>query len=121
MHAPGGDDADLPELHVDNDRDANLPEVWNQDAGKQVSYPNEKEHHAALRPDGAEEAVRSRDKKIWGLRRRPFYILLAAAVLVAVGAVLGGALGGTLSHRSSKGEAERYSVRRNGNLAILLS
>lgn len=49
----------------------------------------------------AYQAIDSSDRRICGLRRKPFWIVLAVATVVVIGAAVGGGVGGALSNRSS--------------------
>ncbi|GME66110.1 Fungal fucose-specific lectin [Neofusicoccum parvum] len=89
-------------LEVDKEKNRDLPVAKEDEA----DLPQAIDHDApeVVQKKEAAPAAAARPRKILGLSRKAFWIVLAVVILVIIGAAVGGGVGGSLAHKSKSSQ-----------------
>ncbi|KAH7063586.1 hypothetical protein B0J12DRAFT_643264 [Macrophomina phaseolina] len=92
-------------LEVDRDKVQDLPVAKEDEADLPQAISNgAADAPEVVRKQDGEPSSTARQSRICGLRRRTFWIVLAIAIFVIIGAAVGGGVGGALSNRGSSSQ-----------------
>lgn len=108
-------------LEVDRDKVHDLPVAKEDEAElPQVINSNAADAPEVVKKREAESDSTVRQRKIWGLRRRTFWILLAIGIFVIVGAAVGGGVGGALANKGGSSQPSGPpQILPNSNIAAV--
>ncbi|KAH7130948.1 hypothetical protein EDB81DRAFT_859614 [Dactylonectria macrodidyma] len=105
---PGHTYSDLPEVY--HDRTANLPEVVPVDGSyKHAVTPDTSTYPEVRHAPNADGSGEKSERRVCGLKRKLFFILVAIAAIIVIGAVVGGAVGATVNKDSSTSTSDPTS------------
>lgn len=103
----GGEDAtDKEVVPAEYGTHQNLESAFVEPARTSPSISSHQPPYSPKTPDAPLPPLPKEERKILGLKRRPFFILLALLIAVVVAAVVGGVAGGVISSKSKSPPAD---------------